>query len=219
MRRVNLKVSAMSCTIAVIDFGYCNIGSITRALDELGANVVPTRDAKAVAAADKIVLPGVGAFSAAMGSLRSLDLVDILGESVTDREKPFLGICLGMQLMADYGLEGGQQCAGLGLVPGAVEKMIPTDESERIPHMGWNNVTYQRPTSLFTDIPEGADFYFVHSFHLRAEQSDNVIGITPFAGGITAAVQGCHDQAFGVQFHPEKSQKFGMKLLRNFVDG
>ena len=207
----------MSQTIAVINFGYCNIGSITRVLSEVGANVIAAEDPAAMANADKIVLPGVGSFQAAMESLHRLKLVEPLRESVLGQKKPFLGICLGMQLMAESGLEGGEACEGLGLVAGRVEKMIPSNLGERIPHMGWNNVRYAGTPAIFDGIPESSDFYFVHSYKVVPDAHDAVIGMTDFAGGIAAAVAGPHERAWGVQFHPEKSQKLGMKLLENFV--
>jgi glutamine amidotransferase len=207
----------MSQTIAVVDFGYCNIGSITRALEELGAHPVATHSRRQIEDADKVVLPGVGSFSAAMHSLLKMNLTDAIVENVADRGKPFLGICLGMQLMADCGLEGGQECQGLGLVSGRVEKMIPTDSSERIPHMGWNNVDLAFETPIFNGIPSGQDFYFVHSYHVDMQNKDRVIASTPFAGGIASSILGCHEQVWGVQYNPEKSQKIGMKLLQNFV--
>ncbi len=206
----------MSQKIAVIDFGYCNIGSITRVLGDLGASPFACYGPRQLDDADKIVLPGVGSFAAAMGSLHRMQMIDAIGQHVTDLKKPFLGICLGMQLMAECGVEGGQECAGLGLVDGRVEKMIPTGR-ERIPHMGWNNVNYEVVSPLFSGIPDGRDFYFVHSYHVDTPTKEPLIASTPFAGGIASSIRGCHDRVWGVQFHPEKSQKFGQKLLQNFI--
>jgi glutamine amidotransferase len=203
----------------VVDYGLCNIDSMARALEECGAReVVRSRDPRMVGKADRIVLPGVGNFTAAMRNIREFGLFDVIQEASAARNTPFLGACLGMQLMATSSSEGASNGStpGLGLVPGEVVRLAPADGDERIPHIGWNEVVPRKGTVLFNE--DGpADFYFVHSFHVRLADMKDEGGRTPYCGGFTAAIEAAGRPIFGTQFHPEKSQKSGFRLLKNFL--
>ncbi len=164
-------------------------------------------------AADAVVLPGVGSFNAAMDEIAALELKPLLDELALRRKKPFLGICLGMQLISEESVENGLH-RGLGWLPGRVE-MIPATESRRVPHVGWRRVTSSRHSPLFERIPDGGNFYFDHSYHLVTED-DYVEAVSDYKMPLTVAVR--RDNIFGVQFHPEKSQIAGMKLLRGFLN-
>lgn len=203
-------------TVAVVDFGLCNIDSIVRALIECGAKAFATRDPADLARSDRIVLPGVGTFSAAMANLRSARLDSAIAREVADNGKPFLGICLGMQLMARRGAEAGDS-EGLGLVEGDVVKLVARQKGERVPHIGWNTVHAEADAPLFAGIEPDKDFYFVHSYHTRCADKAAVVATTPYCGGFASVLRGPGPRAFGIQFHPEKSQKPGFQLLRNFI--
>lgn len=198
--------------VAVLDYGLCNVDSVVRALDHCGASPFLAHDATDLKAADRIVLPGVGAFDAAMERLEVTGLLDSLTETVLHEGVPFLGICLGMQLLARSSEEGTR--AGLGWIDADVVRIVPNAE-ERVPHIGWNEVDGGSASPLFADIPDRTDFYFVHSFHVQCSDLSDVLATTPFAGGVTAAV--ARPPIYGVQFHPEKSQQHGLQLLRNFL--
>lgn len=203
----------------VIDYGLCNIDSMARALEECGAKeVVPTRDPRIVDRADRIVLPGVGTFSAAMRNLADWRLLDAIREASARGNVPFLGACLGMQLMAARGFEGNDAgIDGIGLVAGEVVPLSPANADERIPHIGWNEVTAREGSVLFDGLARASDFYFVHSYHLRLASAADEAGRTPYCGGFTAAIEVAGKPIFGAQFHPEKSQRNGFHLLRNFL--
>jgi glutamine amidotransferase len=204
----------------VVDYGLCNVDSMTRALEECGAGRVEcTRDPRVVARADRIVLPGVGSFAAAMRNLAAWGLQEAIGEASATGTVPFLGACLGMQLMAESGSEGARdgQVAGLGLVKGAVTRLRPSDPEERIPHIGWNEVEARPGSRLFDGLSARRDFYFVHSYHLCLADAREEAGRTPYCGGFTAAIEAADRPIFGTQFHPEKSQRNGFHLLRNFL--
>ena len=204
----------------VVDYGLCNIDSMARALEECGAReVVRTRDPRMIAKADRIVLPGVGNFTAAMRNIVELGLLDVIREASKVRAVPFLGACLGMQLMATKGSEGASNgtTSGLALVEGEVDKLLPTVADERIPHIGWNEVAAKPDSILFDGASECGDFYFVHSYHLRLSNDKEVAGRTAYCGGFTAVVEAAGRPTFGTQFHPEKSQKNGFRVLRNFL--
>lgn len=198
---------------AIIDYGLCNLDSIRRAVEECGGASVVTDDPARLADADHIVLPGVGAFPDAMRNLCEKRLDAAIHERV-EAGIPFLGICLGMQLLARRGTEG-QPTEGLGLLDAEVVRLAPAD-GERVPHIGWNEVAHVRPSPLLAEIAPQLDFYFVHSYHLVCADADHAIGQTPYCGGFTSVVQRAN--VFGVQFHPEKSQKTGFRLLRNFLE-
>ena len=198
--------------VIVIDYGMGNIGSVYNALTQLGASFRVSDRKENVRAADAIILPGVGAFQAAMHNLRALDLVDELTDQVIGRGKPFLGICLGMQLLARDSVENGFS-TGLGWLDGHVVAMQPP--GLRVPHVGWNGVQIGRPAELFQRIDEGAHFYFDHSFHLQC-RDEWVTATCDYGERYIAAI--ARGNMLAVQFHPEKSQRNGLKLLRNFLN-
>jgi imidazole glycerol-phosphate synthase subunit HisH len=200
--------------VAIVDYGMCNLDSMARAIEECGGKPIVTDHPEGLQGATHIILPGVGAFGDAMDHLEERNFRDALATQVLENRIPFLGVCLGMQLLAATGYESGKR-AGLGWIPGEVVKLTPTDKDTRIPHIGWNSVFANGDSGLFTDIPAGTDFYFVHSFHLKCDVEANVLATTPYAGRFVSAVH--RDNIYGVQFHPEKSQKPGFKLLKNFL--
>lgn len=200
----------------VVDYGLCNIDSVARVLEELDAAVSVTRDPRVITAADRVVLPGVGAFGRAMANLAEWGAAEAIREACVGRGAPFLGICLGMQLMAGVGEEHGEH-QGLGLIDGRVVRLRPGEAGERVPHIGWNEVEIAGAHPLFDGVRSGGDFYFVHSFHMQPDDDAAAIGRTPYCGGFVSAVQAPGAARFGVQFHPEKSQRLGRRLLANFL--
>ncbi len=200
--------------VAVVDYGLCNVDSILRALAHCGGTPFLAHDATDLEAADRVVLPGVGAFDQAMERLEAADLVTPLTDTVLGEQVPFLGICLGMQLLARRSDEGPGR-TGLAWLAADVFRIEP-GPGERVPHIGWNELVPVRSSPLLMGIPDRADFYFAHSFHVRADDPADVLATVPFAGGITAAV--ARPPLYGVQFHPEKSQQHGLALLRNFLE-
>ncbi len=203
----------MSDLVAVVDYGLCNLDSVCRALEECGGRPVLATDPADLETADRIVLPGVGAFPDAMAALRASHMDQAMTDAVCEIGLPFLGICLGMQLMAALGHESGDT-KGLGWIAGDVVRLEPTTVDPRVPHIGWNEVDPVGDQPLFDGIAPGTDFYFVHSFHLQCEPG-NVAAETPYAGGLVSAV--ASGTIHGVQFHPEKSQTAGHHLLQNFL--
>jgi len=199
--------------LALIDIGSGNLHSVENALRAAGAaDVTVTADPATVAAADRIVLPGVGAFGACAASLRGIaGLEDALTEAALHRARPFLGVCVGMQLMADAGEEMGEH-RGLGWIPGRVRRLTPADADARVPHMGWNDVV---PTGDHPLLPPG-EAYFLHSYAFDpADVGAGVLATTNHGGPVTAAIG--RDNILGVQFHPEKSQRYGLDLLSRFL--
>lgn len=201
-------------SVAIVDFGLCNLDSISRAVSECGGTPVVSNRPEDLTDSSHVILPGVGTFADAVENLHSAGLVGAMTEKVIEKGAPFLGICLGMQLLAENGAENGDT-TGLGWIKGAVKRLIPVDEGERVPHVGWNEVTPGRSSRLFDGIADGTDFYFVHGYHFECGDPANVLANTPYCGGFVSAVN--HENIFGVQFHPEKSQKNGFQLLRNFL--
>jgi glutamine amidotransferase len=199
--------------VAIVDTGLCNLDSIARAIEDCGGNPLVTDDPRDLERVSHIVLPGVGAFPEAMAQLRNRGLDVALSEQVIGREIPFLGVCLGMQLMATRGTEV-RETDGLGWIDGEVD-LLKAQPGERIPHIGWNEVEPTADSPLFRGIDPGRDFYFVHSYALRPKRAEDVAALTPYAGGFVSAVH--RGNVFGVQFHPEKSQKVGFAVLRNFL--
>ncbi len=199
--------------VLVINYGMGNLGSVRRAFEECGANVLVSGDPADLADAERIVLPGVGAFPDGMANLNAAGWPARLREALQNPGVHLLGLCLGMQLLADKGYEGGET-AGLGLIHGKVKRLQPTG-GERIPHVGWNEVRFARPNPLFGGIPDGTDFYFVHSYHFQAADPASVLATTPYCGAFTSVVGA--GNVFGTQFHPEKSSKPGFHLIRNFL--
>ncbi|MFN3672786.1 MAG: imidazole glycerol phosphate synthase subunit HisH [Bosea sp. (in: a-proteobacteria)] len=214
----------MSQSVAIIDYGSGNLHSAAKAFERaasesgLAALIRVTSDPDEVRAADRIVLPGVGAFADCRRGLDSVSgMVAALEEVVHGRQRPFLGICVGMQLLASRGLEH-EVAPGLGWIPGDVALITPDDPTLKIPHMGWNTLDVQAPHPLLRDIetgPAGLHAYFVHSYALQAQRPRDVLALTDHGGPITAMV--AHGNVAGTQFHPEKSQKLGLKLIANFL--
>lgn len=201
-------------TVAIVDYGMCNLDSVRRAVEECGGTPVVTDRADDIETATHIILPGVGSFRDGMHNLRQRSLDVILREQVVGRQIPFLGICLGMQMLATKGWEGGET-DGLGWIDGEVKKLEPVGEDRRIPHIGWNEVAVAGNPPLFDGIDSGRDFYFVHSYHLSCRNERDVLARTSYCGRFVSAVG--RGQVFGVQFHPEKSQRVGFRLLKNFL--
>jgi glutamine amidotransferase len=209
-------------TIAVIDYGSGNLRSAAKALERAGreagleADVRVTDSARAVAAADRIVLPGVGAFGDCWRGLNALDgVVDALNQAVIGAGRPFLGICVGMQLMATRGLEYGET-PGLAWIPGEVDALRPRDPALKIPHMGWNALEPVEPRHpVLAGLSADAHAYFVHSYAFQAAKREHVLATTDYGGPVTAVIG--RDNLVGTQFHPEKSQSTGLRLLTNFL--
>ena len=196
--------------IAIVDYGMGNLRSVQKGFEHAGvADVVVTGEAALVAAADGVVLPGVGAFRDAAAHLRASGLRDVILERIA-QGVPFLGICLGMQLLASVGLEDGEW-EGLGVLGGTCERL---PGGVKVPHIGWNTVAYPRTSELFAGIPEGTAFYFVHSYHLKPADPGCVIGAATYGVDFAAAVE--LESVYAVQFHPEKSSSAGLALLGNF---
>lgn len=200
--------------VAVVDYGMGNLDSVTRAVEECGGNPVITNKARDLEVANHIILPGVGAFATGMRNIHERGLGELLAAQVIEKGIPFLGICLGMQLLATKGWEG-EETSGLGWIEGEVKRLQPDDQDVRIPHVGWNEVIFTQSSPLFRDIPSGKDYYFVHSYRLFCRHERDVIARTPYCGGFVSAVG--RDNVFGVQFHPEKSQRLGFQVIRNFL--
>lgn len=196
--------------VLVIDYGVGNVTSVTNALERLGYRYVVSADHDAIAKAPRFILPGVGAFAEAMNNLESRGLVEPLRREVLDNKKPLLGICLGMQVLADSSAEGGEH-KGLGLIPGKVLKIAG---AVRVPHVGWETLEVGKKDPLFARVPEGGQFYFDHSYHVETAP-EFVAATAAYGTGITAAVQ--KDNIYGVQFHPEKSHLNGLRLIKGFV--
>jgi len=203
----------MSNTL-IVDYGMGNLASVKRALEECGTGVFISDDPTDCTRADHIVLPGVGSFADGMAALSGGGWIDALRTAAHVGNIPLLGICLGMQLLANKGSEGGET-DGLGLISGEVNRLVADFPEERIPHVGWNEVHHGCTHPLFRGIPSGADFYFVHSFHFIPSSPDNVLASTPYCGSFVSAVA-C-STVCGTQFHPEKSSRVGFQLLRNFL--
>jgi glutamine amidotransferase len=200
-------------TVALIDYGAGNLHSVHNALKAAGAQgVMVTSDAEVVRRAQKIVLPGVGAFRACIEPLRAIPgMIEAMHETVFDEGRPFLGICVGMQLLADAGEEFGRH-EGLGWVGGTVRHIERSDPTIKIPHMGWNDVVLTRPHALI----EPGEAYFLHSYQFEAADPADVLATTDHGGPLVAAVG--RDNVVGVQFHPEKSQAYGLAFLDRFLD-
>ena len=204
--------------VALIDYGSGNLASAAKALARVAASgqeIVTTADPDIVRSAERIVLPGVGAFADCMRGLSAVPgMVDVLREKVICDGAPFLGICVGMQLMATVGREFGSH-AGLGWIAGEVVKITPNDPALKIPHMGWNELKVERPHALLDGIAPGANVYFVHSYQLKPALPEDLVATTDYGGKLTAMIS--NDNIAGTQFHPEKSQAAGLKLLENFL--
>ncbi len=208
-------------TLAIIDYGSGNLRSAAKAFEraakESGLNtpVIVTSDPEVVRAADRIVLPGVGAFADCWRGLNATTgMIEVLREQVTQNGKPFMGVCVGMQLMASVGREY-KDCEGLDWIPGEVIKMDPQDQKLKIPHMGWNELKVLKKHPVLEGLEDGTHIYFVHSYHYVPENKEHVLAEVNYGHEITAVVS--KDNMIGTQFHPEKSQEAGLKLFANFL--
>ncbi|MCB0736458.1 MAG: imidazole glycerol phosphate synthase subunit HisH [Bacteroidetes bacterium] len=198
--------------IAIIDYGMGNLGSIKNMFKKIGAEAIITSDLDVMYKADKLLLPGVGHFKKAMDNLNETGLSSIIQQQAASG-KPIMGICLGMQLLASHSQEG--DVNGLNLIPGEVQK-FSSQHKLKVPHMGWNRLNYNSSCPLFNDfhVFDEARFYFVHSYFYICTEYEHSVGTTEYGITFTSAIQ--KDNVFGMQFHPEKSHKFGMKLFENF---
>ena len=199
--------------VAIIDYDAGNIRSVEKAVALLGYEAVVTREQETILSADHIILPGVGAFGDAMDKLKKYGLVNVIHEAV-EREIPFLGICLGLQLLFESSEEA-PGVKGLGLLPGRILR-IPEKTDLKIPHIGWNSLQFPHQGRLFQGITEGAYVYFVHSYYLEAREPEIVKAATEYGTLIHASVE--RDNLFACQFHPEKSSEVGLKILQNFLE-
>jgi len=200
--------------IAIIDYQMGNLGSVANMLKRIGVESTITSDAEDIERADKLILPGVGAFDTGMNNLRMLGLVPVLNRQALERNKPVLGICLGMQLMTKCSEEG--NVAGLGWMDARAVKFASNGHRGlRIPHMGWNTVSPTKECPLLQDMVDACRFYFVHSYHIVCNDREDISAVTHYGGDFASVLH--KRNLYGVQFHPEKSHKFGMKLLQNFV--
>lgn len=198
--------------VAIIDYGAGNLSSVKKALDYLGAESEITQDREKIMSASHVILPGVGSFADAMNSMRERGLVEIVKEAALSG-KPFLGICLGLQLLFDESEES-PGVKGLGLLKGKIVQ-IPKKGELKVPHIGWNSVCFKQKNGIFAGLEENSYFYFVHSFYLKDADKEDVAAVTCYGVNIECAVQ--RGNLCAVQFHPEKSSKAGLRLLRNFL--
>lgn len=207
--------------VGVIDYGVGNLGSVLRALEELRVAPVLVNRAADMHATDCLILPGVGNFADCARLLEVGGWTTALRDEVLGYSRPLLGVCVGMQLLADSSTEGaseGEDAPGLGFIPGQVRHLRSFGCTQRVPHVGWNGITRTRTDDhLFDDIPDGTDFYFVHSYAFAPQDAADVLATTDYGVPVTAAVRRGH--VWGTQFHPEKSSRAGFRLLKNFIEG
>jgi len=201
-------------SIVIIDYNMGNPASIKNMIKRIGYESTITSDKNQIINAQKLILPGVGSFDAAMNNLTQLDLIDVLNIKVLKENTPVLGICLGMQLMANKSDEG--KLPGLGFIDAEVKKFDFEDESLKVPHMGWNIIDTKKLSKLFDSTPERSRFYFVHSFYVKCNLETDILTTTNYGNTFVSSFE--KGNIIGVQFHPEKSHKFGMQLLKNFIE-
>jgi glutamine amidotransferase len=212
---MQIQIRTFGSMIVIVDYDMGNIGSVYNMLKKIGRKSEITRDLDKIRQADHIILPGVGAFDSGMEQLEKFGLVELIRHKAMVDKTPILGICLGAQLMLEKSEEG--QKAGLGLVKGEVKRFQLSAESKlRIPNMGWNQIEKVKSSNLVDILPEQPRFYFVHSYHFKMTQSEDQLLMSEYGYSFCSAFQ--HENISGVQFHPEKSHKFGMALLRNFTE-
>lgn len=199
--------------VVIIDYGLGNLASVAKSFSAAGAETIITNNPTKIKKADKIVLPGQGAFADGLNNLKTSGLIQLLTQEVMNRKKPFLGICLGLQLLAESGLENGRH-SGLGWIKGDTIKLKALPPL-RLPHVGWDNINISKSSPIFNQIPNGADFYFVHSFYLEPNNKKIIAATCNYGQTFTVALQ--YKNIFATLFHPEKSQKFGQQLIKNFL--
>lgn len=199
--------------IAIVDYDAGNIKSVEKALQYIGEAPIVTRDTDKILQADKVIVPGVGAFEDAMGKMDRFQLKEVL-HTVAEKGTPILGICLGLQLFFDHSEESENHVEGLGLLPGEIVR-FPEKEGYKIPHMGWNSISIAPESRLLKGIPDGSYVYFVHSYYLKAKNPADVAATTDYIVNVHAAVE--HENIFATQFHPEKSGEVGLQILKNFA--
>ncbi len=200
--------------VGIVNYGMGNLGSVRRAFEEIGAEPVIANHPSSLYEVDRVLLPGVGAYAEGMAHLSHGGWIDVLNDVVVTKGKPLLGICLGMQMLATTGHEGGVT-QGLGMIPGQVRRLDDLGCMLRIPHVGWNEVRYYKDNVLLEGVPDASDFYFVHSYAFVPQADENLVATVPYGIDIAALVRRGH--VFGCQFHPEKSSKAGRPLLKNFL--
>ena len=200
--------------IGIVDYGMGNLLSVYHAFDSLGAEVTICQQPEELRGFDRIVVPGVGAFRDCMANLEKRGFIEALQEAVFRQGRPVFGICLGMQAMARRSFEGGEY-QGLGWFDADVVRLQPSDPSLRVPHIGWNDVKYRDKSPFFLKLPANPDFYFVHSYYMKCVREEDVDATCEYGDIITAAIR--KDNIFATQFHPEKSQDYGLKVLEQFL--
>jgi glutamine amidotransferase len=200
--------------VLIVDYGMGNIGSVRRVIQECGANPIITQYPEDIDKANKIILPGVGAFPDGMLSLNKTGWVDVLRKAILEDGKSIFGICLGMQLLATVGYEG-HETSGLDLIGGVVEPLKADADDVRIPHVGWNEIEFHRNDPLIEGVAQGTDCYFVHSYHFTPKDDDYILATTPYCGQFVSIVR--KESVYGTQFHPEKSSKAGLRIIENFL--
>lgn len=207
----------MSNKIIIIDYNMGNLRSVQKAFEKVGSDVIITNDHNIIKDADKILLPGVGAFKDGMKHLEELNLIELLNNEVLNKKKPFLGICLGMQLLATKSYENGET-QGLGWIDAQILKFDfnHVEQKFKVPHVGWNNVKFQNRNVLFDGINDNGDFYFVHSYYFNTNDKSVIVGKTDYGINFISSVQ--KNNIYACQFHPEKSQEVGLQLIKNFVE-
>jgi len=198
----------------LVDCNLGNLRNVQKAFEKIGEEAIISNNINDIEKADGLILPGVGAFPEAMKNIHSLELFNVLRDQVLNKKKPILGICLGMQLLGKEGYEN-ERCEGLNFLPMIIKKLEININEYRLPHIGWNNITIKKSAPLFEGLPDNPDFYFVHSYHSICDDSNIVSATCDYGQIFVVAVQ--YENIFGVQFHPEKSQEYGLKILKNFV--
>ena len=205
----------MKLNVIIVDYGTGNLNSVKRSLDILGVSSIVSSDPIDIASAEKIILPGVGHFGKAMSNLKRLNLLDPLHDAALVKRKPILGICLGMELMAEKSEEGNAN--GLGWFEAEIIQFnISNKKQYKVPHMGWNQICIKKNSSLMKNVPECSEFYFVHSYHLKIKNQSDLLNETEYEVTFPSAIE--KDNIFGVQYHPEKSHDAGLQLLKNFIE-
>lgn len=198
--------------IVIVDYGMGNLGSIANMVKKVGSKCKITSDIEEIKKATRLILPGVGSFDNGMKNLKELGMIEVLNKKILIEKTPILGICLGMQLMTKSSEEG--KLAGLGWIDAQTKKFV--SDTLKIPHMGWNIIKHQKKSRLFDEDDSEKRFYFVHSYYVDTNQKNDILFITPYGHNFVSAFE--KENIIGVQFHPEKSHKFGMNLIKNFVE-